>query len=252
LGIIYQHEEISINYFSPNIATQVREWNLIAVGMIFNKDDDTSTVTLRSGAFGQIGEVVFDGAFVDAITNLHKLGAELDIVNEAYSLANGFTGFVWKFCVLSLYQSYIGSEIGDDCGEGYCTVCPMTPCIIDCEVDEWLDGTTCSSCRSDCETCVRGENCAPCIDPECGDCLFWDNCDGCISNANNIADCKCNDGYTYDWSSAICIECFTGCKDCLDGTNMSCTECKVGHYLQYNTFTCLLDCPTNFTPNVNS
>jgi hypothetical protein len=103
---------------------------------------------------GNSGSDVFNGAFADLSPDNSErfLGAERNINASGMVEFGGFyTGFIWQVCFYATYRTTI--EIPDEisetpCGTGYCSTCPVEDCLIDCEVNEWLDDDTCVSCST--------------------------------------------------------------------------------------------------------
>lgn len=168
------------------------------------------------------------------------------------NFVNFYTGFIWEICYLPGCE--IDAPLGPNCGSGYCVNCPSDgTCLINCDWDEYFDNGVCNGCRSDISCplgCVRPENCNPCFDETCDDCLFWENCTDCIDNATLVDGfCECNPGFFYLISVDECRSCHTNCTNCYGSNMYECTSCDNGFYLQPGTDVCLPTCPTGYTAN---
>lgn len=121
-------------------------------------------------------------------------------------------------------------------------------CLIDCEINEYLDGDGCQSCSLECESCRREGDCSLCHDPLCAICSSFDNCEACAEGAHiRHKACECKKSF-YRGSSG-CYPCADNCEMCTAGSDLDCTRCKPGNYLQYESMTCDEHCPTGLISN---
>jgi hypothetical protein len=126
-------------------------------------------------------------------------------------LSNFYKGFLYQFCE---YQygvtdwSDMWVIVGPSECIGGCTSCPLyngeTRCVKNCPLNMYWDDVLqdCMSCRSDCPcSCVRPDNCSPCADLECLDCVSYGAgsvCESCVANADKSpTDCVCRQHYNY-------------------------------------------------------
>lgn len=189
---------------------------------------------------------------------LATLGIDSDSLGAFFE---GFDGYIYKFCVYEVCKNDFTDEIDEDpqCDntETYCTTCPEGVCISTCEAEQFNDNDadTCETCDPDCDTCVRVENCHPCLDPECdaGSCPEFDDCTQCIENASDDGlepfDCKCNEGFFFDIDVTECKSCDPACLECENANPDTCTECREGFYKLKNANYCVPDCPSGYTEN---
>ena len=157
------------------------------------------------------------------------------------------------------YEQEISTD--ENCGPDGCDFCPVGECISNCAWNEYFlnQQAECEVCDDECTSgCVRAENCSPCADLECKicDCYGEDaECLECIEFAakDENGDCQCQDGSLYLIETHECGECHPSCAKCFGPSNLECTECKDGFFLQYNisayTNICEDTCPTGSIPS---
>ena len=194
-----------------------------------------------NGAEHEIG--VVDEFFYDSVENPHQTG-------------DGFSGFLYSVTIYRTARSDF--NIVDDvvCPNG-CVNCPADTCLINCEFEEFVntDDNSCGECRDDCESgCIGPDNCNVCFSSNCLECVTIEgDCITCIENAepdpDNPGSCRCiEDGvlYAYDIEQHICEPlCHITCAECTQPlSNLYCTECKGGFFLQPEMDSCLDGCPT--------
>jgi len=105
-----------------------------------------------------------------------------------------------------------------------CTACngstyylaSLTTCYITCPLYyyNYVPLMICSSCSSNCNTCINSTNCSACDSP------FYLYASQCFA--------VCPDGTYPNATSLTCINCPTGCSLCT--SNVVCSECIVHYY----------------------
>lgn len=204
--------------FQTDTAYTTDDWAVIFVCVQWNDTNEESTISVRNSE-ALIAESTFIGAFIDDSTYTHLLGVEKNVSGANLVDSGFYTGFIWEFCLSAIYVANADNQIGEDCSTtnpGLCVICPPEPCLIDCEVDFWLDEEGCNDCLTSCDTCVNDQNCELCFDLECADCPEWETCNACVENASFVGegedqDCECNENFFYDPLNAACTQCYSGC-----------------------------------------
>jgi hypothetical protein len=139
IRVVYESENDSLD-FSPDEDGYVRnDWAIILVCVQFRENDEESNLAIRNHA-ALIGETTFIGAFIDDSDFAHILGAEKNISGVSIVDGGFYSGFMWDFCLFAAYITNFDNVIGPDCSAEFpdlCSVCPVEPCLIDCELDQY-------------------------------------------------------------------------------------------------------------------
>lgn len=115
---------------------------------------------------------------------------------------------------------------------------PFT-CQLSCPDGYYGDNTTswCTLCDSRCTLC-SGPSYTQCTQCKTGYYLDPRTLVGCLSS--------CPEGYYGYPNSNICFACYYVCSTCSGGTNLDCTSCSSGYYLQPTSNQCLTSCPAGY------
>ena len=209
----------------------------------------------RNGDNTQIS-FYYNGTMLNAFTVenfiLYDSNSNEHIIGEQYS------GFVFRWAYYAdVDKSHLTSDIITDhtCPQvNHCTACPVDECLIDCDWDQLLDDNNmCEDCLPECDGgCVRLDNCDPCLIVGCAECESFDVCDSCAGGSppDESGECACDAGFYFDLETNTCLPCHESCATCKGGSNLDCTGCKEGSYLQQDPTenpdinTCDTECPT--------
>ena len=157
---IWQHAAVSVKSTTGQLQSDVK--------LYYNgQEDATGTFTTQ---------------FWHEIGSIGHMGARAISLGVLYGYENFYTGFIWDLCIYSLAKTeFTDTIISDSCEAGECFTCPISTCLIQCDLDFYLEEGVCEECLSTCEEgCIRGENCNTCVDPECAQCENWEVCQQCI------------------------------------------------------------------------
>ena len=203
-------------------ATVQNEW----VNLVYSLKNDVVNFYIN-GVQIEVEDVAFDpSAFL------------IDSASNSHIIAQGYTGFLYKFCIHQgeAYTPDIDPE--SDCTVNDCTSCPVDKCLSECELTQFInqDGT-CEDCLEECEEgCVIGTRCILCLDELCNTCTNYSPCDsdGCIDTAIYSEEqliCVCPEDLQYDRENEVCTECPLRCAECEYGNPSICLVCEDGSYL---------------------
>ena len=141
----YQSGENTI--FSGEVTTY--DWVLVAAYT------DTTNLDLHINNVSQMqSTVTLSKPFVDVNNDVHRIGED-------------YTGFIYKICI----HQYVPGSLPispEYCGKGFCSVCPLDMCLIDCDFDQYVDEMTgrCGECDGCSDGCIRSNDCRNCLEPE--------------------------------------------------------------------------------------
>ena len=150
-----------------------------------------------------------------------------DISTIIYIIGEGF------LYSLNAYNSAISNPTAEyqnsACGTG-----GVGTCLMNCEFNQYYDGTSCESCDSGCTSgCVQGGGCSFCASPNCLVCSGFGAGD-CTSTSNSTCGVVWVDG-TYN-------NCCNGaCESCDGPFDYSCTVCAAGKLVLGSI--CVSECP---------
>lgn len=118
-----------------------------------------------------------------------------------------------------------------------------------CYTNNFLSGSTCSTCSPNCRTCLSANQPTTCTSCLAGFYLSNSQCiQGCPLNCINCASstvCSiCASGYTLfnQGGNTLCVPCTTSCRTCAQGQPAACLSCGAGFYLSGST---CIQCSTN-------
>ena len=112
-------------------------------------------------------------------------------------------------------------------------------CLLNCPDGYYPNSETwtCSPCNLSCSLCSGPLN------TNCSKCSL-----GYYSSPLSPSTClsSCPVGYAASPGSTTCSLCYLSCLTCSGTTNLDCTSCKSGFFLQPNSNQCLTSCPTKY------
>ncbi|CAG9321678.1 unnamed protein product [Blepharisma stoltei] len=163
-------------------------------------------------------------------------------------LSNLYAGFLWD---LKIYNTIPGFSLYSASCLG-CSLCPSDnsgSCIPNCPINQFPNGSSCSTCSSKCASqgCVRNDNaCNLCQDELCSICDdFTSACKTCKDHASLSGfSCTCETGALYDKTNQICFGCPDQCTTCDSNNFYSCTSCASGYFMLNSM--CLEACPAGY------
>ena len=127
------------------------------------------------------------------------------------------------------------------CKLGYFLQPSSTVCLNSCPTSGYWQDTTnhiCATCNAACSLCSDQTH-TQC--PACNSGYF-------LQPAPSTTTClnSCPSGYWEDTTNHICPPCDPSCSECLDGTNIQCSSCKPGYFLQPSSTICLDSCQSGY------
>ncbi|CAD8148167.1 unnamed protein product [Paramecium octaurelia] len=146
-------------------------------------------------------------------------------------------------------------------------------CILNCQLNQYYDGTSCLNCDYSCKQCQSSNYCIHCETKylrylENGQCLCYDgyynqnniqqcqpcdklcskcsgptnkNCQACKVQINLILNgntCECSNGYYFDEYQLKCLTCSQKCENCFGSSDSSCLSCHSTQFRVLDGFDC--------------
>ena len=251
--------------FSDALASVDTVWQNIGLVVTYDKSTVTTSVTAYINNVSHGPSTSDAGCLIlEEPDSYATLGARLDGDGASGTITNQLTGFIYTICITP--QVLTGTQLDgySTACDGSCsyTLCPSDgTCLWLCAIDQWYDGTSCSSCPS-CgnlhvnawDGCVDDWDCNVCNNRLCTRCEDFEAnsvCTDCVTNGEIVSDdCECNSTSAHDTLNNICT-CAPECEECTTLDKFHCSVCASGNYLVENTTFCLNYCPFNYEPHVS-
>ena len=132
-------------------------WHYIAICSDWSRERASSDLTIQIDNLSITR--VFNDLMIDHQTNEHIIGADHAVSTS--SMTKFYHGFLREICFAA--ECDITQDPKGSCVETFCS---------NCHWNEYLSDGICKPCDEECdEGCVRGQNCNPCVNEICTNCL---------------------------------------------------------------------------------
>ncbi|CAG9335917.1 unnamed protein product [Blepharisma stoltei] len=191
------------------------------------------------------------------------IGGEIQGTNYVHY----YKGFIYKIVIYHTIKTIENLALAKSYCTEPCPSClPSKKCIPNCSIDKYWFGpayNVCSDCKSNCKYGCKDSSivCNLCYSTLCSNCTDYDSysCTSCVSNAENIANCTCENSYGISKNLTYCAPCNTNaytedgycktcpnlCETCTNSTN--CLTCIENSYLSSG----LCKCNVGFNGTTN-
>ena len=203
------------------IVIDAQTWVMVGYSLLYTADSTATKISL----FAQKTEAGLIEVKLDNTDSciLVDDGSGTKVIGRSAGSTSYYEGFLYYFCIDSIVSL-------DDID----VISP--PDTSNCEKNQYNgcepEEECCTDCLEECETCVRGENCTPCIDDLCLVCSSFEQCQlcntGAVVNADGI--CECDIGFVQSLvgDKYECVACPESCETCVqvyETCNYCCDIC---------------------------
>ena len=113
-----------------------KQWTHLAVSAAWNGAETIFLFYRNASPLGSSIAALPEFPVLDAVENIHLLGAQYDSSTGSRVLNEFFKGFIYKLCISNFASDIFDDvDLDPDCGLGYCSTCPADVCLMECDAD---------------------------------------------------------------------------------------------------------------------